>query len=317
MSPTLITPGGGAKFTPPPAPKVKSSALSPPSTVYSPWAPGSVYLFTGQLSNYGENATHQFYVLAGPSRPNITAGWAKINVIDRAQRKGFTIPSGYDPISMDVTVQFEALTRQPSGQFAITSDVEGDIQKMEWMAGRGKLFVDVQQGRSVGTAATGNPPIVTVAAYTGGGAQSNLVPPNLQGVSWLISNIAYDDSAYSDRNGNRLRAPVTISLTEFVPTGGSIASPTVRSAARNSSTSLYITQVVGPQANTVAQITEKVTGNLTLAAKQAVLQANPQLKVRSVHQTLPTGTAVKVPLAATGALAIIQGVVKAGKAQRK
>ena len=211
--------------------------------MYSPWTTQQVFSFFGSLTNVAEVATFQFFVLAGAGAPTITAGFVKLNIIDRPQRKGFTVPAGYDPITMDVPVQFEALVAQPVGKFAITSSVEYDIQQLEWMAGRGKLFA-TQPDKGVGAPATGDPPIVLVASFDSQGNETNLIPPNLHGVEWLVSSINYDTNPYRSINGDRVRQAATITLTEFIASAGTtLDSPTTRAKARNTQTASYVTKI--------------------------------------------------------------------------
>lgn len=274
----------------------RTRALQPPKNVYAPYTPQQVYSFFGSLTNIVEVSSYSFFVLAGDGSPTITAGFVKLNILDRPQRKGFTIPSGYDPITMDVPIQFEAVMAQPTGQFAITADVEYDIATLEWMAGRGKRFA-ATSSNGVGAPATGDPPLVLVASYDGSGNETNLIPPNVQGVQWVISNIDYDTAAYRNRSGDRIRQAATVTLTEFVASEGTTAdSPTVRAKARNVATASYRTYLSTSALNTLAKMTNFYTGLSTEAAYLAVVNANKAtLKVRSRNQTLPAGSKVLIP----------------------
>lgn len=292
--------GGGGTITQLPGTRgVTVRHLQPPATVYAPFSSQQVYTFVGSLTNVAEVATFSFFVLAGAGPPNITAGFVKLNVIDRPQRKGFTVPAGYDPISVDIPVQFESWINQPTGQFAITSSVDYDIQQLEWMAGRGKLFA-TQPDHGVGAPATGDPPLVTVASFDASGNETNLIPPNLHGVTWMVTNIVYDQqNTILGNEGNRRRVPAVISLTEYVASGGTtLDSPTTRAKARNAQTGTNKTYQSTAALNTISAIVDHYVPNATSKDKQTVrTTTNSKLNVdiRSVLQKLPLGTKVVIP----------------------
>src|SRR5271169_3480345 len=48
-------------------------------------------------------------VLAGEGAPTVTGGWVKVASVARFQRVSFTVPEGYDPITMVIPVQFEGI----------------------------------------------------------------------------------------------------------------------------------------------------------------------------------------------------------------
>lgn len=272
-----------------------------PPNVYAPFTSGQVYSFFGSLSNVAEVASYQFFVLAGDGAPQITAGFVKLNVIDRPQRKGFTVAAGYDPITMDVPVQFESWVRQPTGKFAITNSVEHDIQKLEWMAGRGKLF-SAAADHGVGAPATGDPPLVQVASFDSGGNETNLIPPNLHGVSWVISTISYDENPLRTSDGNRARQAATVTLTEFVASPGTtLDSPSTRAASRNAQTGKtevrYSTQTLNTVLKMTVHYTSNQSGSTAQQAAQQVLAATKAagVSVKSILATLPTGTKVVIP----------------------
>lgn len=286
----------------------------PTTTLYQPWTQQQLYVFVGSLSNIAQVATFQFFVLAGDGAPNVTAGWAKINIIDRPQRVGFTVPAGYDPITVDIPIQFESWVRQPPFEsavpFFLATDlnintaaqfaglqVEDDIQKLEWMAGRGKLFgFGNVFSKGVGASATGDPPLVTVRSLDANGNETNLIPKNLHGATWLISSISYG-VPLRDRDGNRRRQPATVTLTEFVAAAGSgLDSPTTRARARTTQAGKYLAVQGAGAYNTIAKLVETYCFNPTFQTKVAVLNFNrDRLKIRSVNQALPAGVNVYIP----------------------
>jgi hypothetical protein len=48
-------------------------------------------------------------VLAGSGAPTVTGGWPKIASVQRFQRESFTVPEGYEPRTLSVPIQFEAV----------------------------------------------------------------------------------------------------------------------------------------------------------------------------------------------------------------
>jgi hypothetical protein len=154
-----------------------------------------------------------FDVLAGPKPPRIVGGYGKVSTIDRPNRSGLSKFDGYDPISMEVQVQFERL-RNSGGVLTGVDDVERDIAKLERMAGRGQF-----QG-----AATGPTPVITVTTTRNvDGAPVPLIPlayqrtlNNKTGPVWRVSNIDWDADPLRDDDGKRYRQLATITLTQVV-----------------------------------------------------------------------------------------------------
>lgn len=260
---------------------------------YAPWISAQVYNFVGTAQS-GPASTNpvpaQFNVLAGDGAPTITAGFVKLNVIDRPLRKGFTVPGGWDPITMDVPIQFEAIASQPPGQYGVSANVEADIQRLEWMAGRGVFYT--AKGGEVGSPGAGLPPLVQVGSFDASGNQTNLIPPNVQGVNWVISNIDYDTDPYRSRDGNRIRQAAKVTLTEWVTVGSNGTTPT------GPNTSAPMTVYSTKALDTLGKLTESYTGLYTTASKQAVVALNkPTLKVTSYNKVLNVGTKVLIPSA--------------------
>lgn len=268
--------------------------VHPPPGVYAPWTPQQTYEFVGVLTNGTDVATFSFSVLAN-APPRVTGGWAKINVIDRPQRLGMTVAQGYDPVTLEVPVQFEAVVRQPPGKRAIPgAGVEYDIQQLEWMAGRGKLYGS-RQDNKVGHPAVGDPPLVSVASFRSDGTESNLIPPNLHGIEWLLSHVEYDANPIRNRHGDRTRQVATVTLTEYVASPGTTYdSPATRARAKghHGYKGFFTTNAV----DTIAKITEHHAPKATHKNKLEVLDYNKsRLKVRSLHQHLKGHTEVRIP----------------------
>lgn len=269
---------------------------SPKPGAYAPWTPGQVYNFVGTTTK--GDAPKSFDVLAGDGAPAITNIGAKVNTIDRARRKGFTVVSGYDPIQMDVPIQFEALTDRPGKWWALTPDLDGDIRKLIWMAGRGKLW-------KTGHAAVGDPPLVTVTTY---GTGVNLIPPDFQyngnpgDIHWVITNAALDrsvDGYIGNRAGKTVRQKATVTLLEWssVPNSDTENSPAARQKARTGNPNGFRVELTDARHPNVATVTKHATNRGDKAAYNEVLKTTRAhgVNVRSYLKTLPNGTKVYIP----------------------
>lgn len=148
-----------------------------------------------------------FDVLAGDSPPRITAGYAKFDTVDRPQREGLTVFTGYDPIQMEVAIRFEAVIEGAG------LDIERDCALLERMAGRGNF-----EGAGIGS-----PPVVRVSTTNAKGEIVPLIPRGYQwsrqnpsAPLWRIAGIEWDDSVPNGvlRNtaGNRIRQVATVTL---------------------------------------------------------------------------------------------------------
>lgn len=146
--------------------------------------------------------------LAGDKAPHITAGYAKYDVIDIPGRVGLNRFDGYDPIAMDIPIQFEAYSSQQG------ATIETNITELERMAGRGKY-----PGSHVGP-----PAVVRVSVTDNHGDVVPLIPHNYQwspknqtAPLWRISQIAWDDSPERNVNGFRVRQAAVVTVTQYTP----------------------------------------------------------------------------------------------------
>ncbi|MGH3415555.1 MAG: hypothetical protein ACRDSS_03730 [Actinocrinis sp.] len=291
----------------PPWPEPTSTSNQPRSFgehgAYQPFTPQQTYVFAGRAPD-GNGYT--FRVLAGYGGPKITQGWAKVNVINRPLRLGYTIPDGYDPWQMGLPVQFEARTDQATGHPAISANLELDIQKLEWMAGRGRLYGHAQGHTDVGPA-TGMPPLVNVASLNGAGNVTNLIPANLHLVDWVITNIDYDNTApimsagmsggvIRDRTGDRVRQAATVTLLQYIASPGADNSPASRQRARGTAKGFKAFKATAAL-DTIHKIVRYATaGKASEADIQTVVAFNrDRLHVRSAAQKLRRGTVVRIP----------------------
>jgi hypothetical protein len=160
-------------------------------------------------------------VLAGNAPPRIVGGYAKFSTIDRFSRTALTQFAGYDPLTMEVPLSFEAMTGGGDG-----ADVESQIRLLERMAGRG-AFVG---------AGIGPPPVIRASTTDASGNVVGLIPTSFQwtkataGPLWRVSGLAWDDGAIRDTRGNRIRAGCTVTLMEH--THAALVSQTAAARAR-------------------------------------------------------------------------------------
>jgi hypothetical protein len=164
-----------------------------------------------------------FHVLAGDEPPKVTAGYQKLEVRDRPLRTGITAFTGFDPISMDIPIRFENYKGQDG------TAIEDDIALLEQMAGRG-----IFKGAAIGPGA-----VIRIATTGPTGAVNGLIPPayqynkdNPSGPLWRIADIAWDDGALRDRNGNRIRAGAVVTVQQDMHVAFKIRSVAKRKAKK-------------------------------------------------------------------------------------
>jgi hypothetical protein len=275
-----------------------TSPSTPPGAntpTYDPSLPAQYIEFVGRLTSGKRSNGHQFTVLAGEGAPTVTDGFAKWNVIPRPQRVGMTVLGGYDPMVMDVPIMFDAVVHQPPTD---VQDVEDDIQKLEWMGGRGILY---NEPDSVGAPGQGDSPLVWVYTTDGHGNQAPLVPLQYQnaGIDWIVTNIAYDANPLRGPSGHRIRQKATVTLTQHVDSGlgRGYDSAAVRAQQRNADKGKFQTVHVSDALNTIQAIASHYANNPP-AARQ-ILEANKGRRgiPRSVNAPMRKGTVVKVPQA--------------------
>lgn len=164
-----------------------------------------------------------FHVLAGDEPPRVMDGYAKMEVIDRPGRVGLNQFTGYNPVSLEVPIQFESLV---SGQGYA---VEQAIELLERMAGRGHFA----------GAAIGPPPIIRVSVTDNGGNVVPLVPNNYQWSSqnpsaplWRVGDIEWSSGALRNSVGNRIRQGAIVTLVQHTRTSLAVRSATQRAKTK-------------------------------------------------------------------------------------
>lgn len=163
---------------------------------------------TGFKSGYNQS----FDVLCGSNPPTITDGYAQWSVIPRPLQRGLTVFTGYNPVQMTVDVIFgsfnESYLQGAAAGGWQTSDatgaiIEKDIRKLAWMAGSN--FV------------AGPSPVVYVFSWSTQGGATDLVPPEVRGIPWIISTGGLTwGQAWRTPNGFRIYQEATITLQNYL-----------------------------------------------------------------------------------------------------
>jgi hypothetical protein len=164
----------------------------------------------------------QLAVHAGDQPPTIKTGYAKYDVVPVPGRVGVSRFLGYDPIEIDIPVQFENYAAE------LGATIENDIKALERMAGRGDYP----------GAAIGPPAVIRVSVTDNNGNIVPLIPANYQwsrkntdAPLWRISAISWDAGALRNANGYRVRQTATVTVTQYTPLVFA-----VRSVARRTAT---------------------------------------------------------------------------------
>lgn len=246
---------------------------------------------------YGSTSTlspnHEFRALCGEQPPTLTSGWGNVTAVQRPRALDYTIITDWPPITMDVSIRFDCMMTP-----VINTTLEQDLSALWWMAGRGN--------RNPGPHAQGNPPIVKVAAWNAQ-KQSNLIPPDVQGYEWIITNLQYDSSPIrltreqldasgltTVSAGSRGRQDVVVSLMQWIPAINDNPAPSKRFT--NSTISYKTT----PTMNTVQKLMETYFDRnpAVNASDFKIVQnlpANNKLNLRSYTQALKPNTVVHFP----------------------
>jgi len=277
----------------------KAPARRTASRYAPPAIPAQSYHFHGSLANASGGAAvfpfgqPAFTVLAGEGGATIIGGFAKWAVIDRARRVGINVLQGYDPLVLSVPIRFDAITTGSA------TALERDIQILTWMGGRGKLFAS--DGR-VGAAGYGDSPIVNLYSATSSGVETPLIPPDAQGIDWVISGLAFSEDVLRDNAGYRIRQDATVTLTQHVGSPGTSAdSAAVRSRARKSLRDKYKVITTRDGMDTYLQIAASVAPKNPHKAAVDIQAANKtnsnrKARVRSVNAHMGAHVRIRVPL---------------------
>jgi hypothetical protein len=133
--------------------------------------------------------------LCGEDPPTVIDGYGKWTVIDRPLRQGVTVPQGFNPAKVKISIRMGIW----DGRFNFTGwdqsddagvEIESNIDDLHWMAG--------------GNALGGPSPVVYVDTYNADGSGSNdLMPRQYRGAAWVIDGGIQWGKSY--RNGHAYR----------------------------------------------------------------------------------------------------------------
>jgi hypothetical protein len=270
------------------------ASAAPAARTFVVGATATQYIqFAGSLVSGARSVAHAFSVLAGDGSPTVTGGGAKVAIVDRPQRVGLTVVSGYDPLTLDIPIMFDAMAATSP---RTPQDIESDIRKLEWMTGRGLLY-----NGEIGSPGQGDPPLVRVFTANARGDRTPLVPVQYQtdNLYWLVSNVQWDANPDRAPSGYRLRQKATVTLTELVsnPFSTSSSSPAARAAAKKATAGKYRTFVTTNAVDTIKLVALKFAHNTSHSAALAIVAANKANKHvgTSLSKKLRPGTHVKVP----------------------
>jgi hypothetical protein len=231
--------------------------------------------FFGHVQATGEGRL--VTVLAGEGAPTVTDGWVKVAKVPRFQRVAYTVPEGWEPITMTVPVLFDAMVRTKERK-----DLEEDILNLEWLAGR--------TPNPTGGEVKGEPPFVEAFTVNATGSPIPLIPRQYQTVAgksqqWYMTGIAFGE-AIRDAGGARLRQKATITLLEIFSTPTALQR---NRKLREEVKGKYDIVTSTSTANTIKIIAKELG---VPAAWQAIRAAN---KIPA-ERVLKPGTKIKVPL---------------------
>lgn len=154
-----------------------------------------------------------FDVHCGDEPPLIRDGYATYDTVNRPGRVGLNRFLGYNPIEMDIAIQFEGYAHAP-GDSGPGQKIEGNIQKLERMAGRG----------AYPGAATGPPSVLGISVTDNNGNVVPLIPFNYQwspknqtAPLYRISAIQWGTGALRDDWGRRIRQLAVVTVRQYTP----------------------------------------------------------------------------------------------------
>jgi hypothetical protein len=161
-------------------------------------------------------------VLADDPAPLVKNGYATYDIVLRPGRGAISRFLGYNPIALDVPVQFEAYAADGGTQ------VEADIAVLEKMAG---IYPGGQR--------LGPPAVVRLSVTGSKGGPVPLVPFNYQWNAanvgaplYRISNITWDASPLRSDSGRRIRQKAVVEMTEYTPVQTKVTSRSVSARAK-------------------------------------------------------------------------------------
>lgn len=276
--------------------KISSQFIGPngipsPEPPKVPYGRAQTITFAGSLTDGTNWVTHSFFALAGKGAPTVIDGGPNIGVVPRPKRVGVTVVEGYNPLVLSIPLLFDQMANDTvDGQ-----SIEGDMDILEWMWGRGRLY-----SGSPFSPALGDPPLVTIISADNSGNPIPLVRLAYQPISWLVTGLAWDPNPDLNAAGHRIRQPVTVTATQHEPGPFDAGndSPATRAKGRNGQAGKTYTVTVRAGLRTYQEIATHSAHNPSAA--RTILDANKTTKgltsIRSTTARLPDRAKIKVPL---------------------
>ncbi len=222
-------------------------------------------------------------VLADEAAPTPSAGYAKWAHIQRPQRTALTVLEGYEPMTLTVPVLFDSIRDN-----GIRENVELQIQRLEWMAGRGILF---QAPYKPGV---GKPPLIEVYSAKFEQRATELIPKPFEtpNIKWYVDDLTFDEHPLRGTQGARRRQACVVKLVQYVQDataaeeGKEASSYTVKQTTSKLNTvhKLVAHFLVGPR----SKLGEAVKETMALNKNNKKIGSNPE-------KHLKVGTPVKIP----------------------
>ena len=263
--------------------------------------------FIGTLTNGSKPPEENVVeVLAGEGAPTVTGGWPEWLTIARPQRLGSTVLQGYPPVKLAIPIRFEAILESGRTRNGQPYDIEREIQKLEWMGGRGRPLGTHPKPGGVFTGqpghdALGDSPLIQVRTNNEA-KMIALVPVQFQSLQFVMDGeaggIVYDPNPLRDTGGARLRQLATVYLKQFSSALGGRDSPGERAKARAGGQGKGITKPTTSTLDTIAKMAIHYTK--TAETSREIIEANHANKRigTDAYKRLPVGTKVFIPYAA-------------------
>lgn len=273
--------------------------------VYRPRTEAQIITFSCVIG--GRGPSQHVSVLAGDGAPTVTGGWGRWNQVTRPGSTSLTTFDGYDPWTMDVPIQFEAVADDYGDQLPAAAGFDPkhrnntSARKIEAQIALLTSFAN--RGPKAPSAGRGVPPLVIVSA-TAAKPEGNapLVPAEVQNVDWVISSIAWDTNPIRNFGGYRIRQAATVSLMQYIsgPFDASNNSTAKRAKQRQSDAGRFKTVGMRKGESYFGLARRISNGKNVEAAAKSIEVLNKKTHGAphsSIHKAAAKKVNVKVPLA--------------------
>lgn len=246
----------------------------------------------------------QVTALADTGQFTVTAGYAKINVVEIPRRRGISVFAGYDPITATLPV---LLLDMPYGALAHGQEpiVERQVRILEWMAGRGSPI----NGAPAPAGVNQSPYAVSLSSVDPGGNPTRLMPATYNAVAggfeqgWYITGIQWGESL-RDKETVRRKQHLVLTLTENAPLAGANERNTSHQASGIGKWHPYTVKKRNGKGESVEQIVvfvlkirdQQLIGEIEKAILKHNREHKPaELKGKAVDSPLRVGSTISLP----------------------